>query len=87
MKLVTQIVTQAPRGFPSSAGQRPEKLRISGDERVQRNTRKTMADAFQDRCLQPLGHPSIVVNQGLHATADKYKSGNGHGMVTALGVP
>ena len=50
------------------------------------NPRDACAPAgFQDRCLQPLGHPSIVVNQGLHADADKYKSGNGHGMVTALG--
>ena len=46
---VTQIGTQTPLGFASRAGQKAEKLWISSDWRVQRNTRKTIVSGLGDR--------------------------------------
>ena len=63
LKVETQTATQTPRGFPNCARQRSEKLRTSSDWRVQRDTRKTTVSDFQDRCLQPLGHPSSQTDQ------------------------
>ena len=49
LSVATQIATQTPRGSASCAGQKAEKLWISSDWRVQRNTRKTTVSALGDR--------------------------------------
>jgi hypothetical protein len=66
LKPATKIATEGAPEFPPTFCRSGWFSRKQGDGEGAKNTRKTIVAAFQDRCLQPLGHPSGVVMSAVY---------------------